>query len=275
MSLKRIHLFGSGPRTGTTLLYELMSTCFEIDGLIEHEAHVSDNPRKKCNIFLTKHPSGFFAINTAMKFNKRLYGICIIRDPRDAIISYHGSLKQKYWASLRYWIEFLKAYKTLRDNTNILFISYEDLVKSPDKTQNLLIKSFSFLNKKVNFSDFHNFTKPSSKSKLALKGVRKVAPKESEWMNHLPRIKQQILIHGDISKSLIAFGYEKNDEWMTKLNDVEAIDYDSYWKEYFTKKDLFKRKLIGYNAIFKHFFYDMFGFDFKNFKQKLKRLCSK
>ena len=108
MSLKRIHLFGSGPRTGTTLLYELMATCFTIDGLIEHEAHVSENPRKKCSVHLTKHPSGFFAITTAMKYNKNLYGICIIRDPRDTIVSFHGSLKDKYWTGLRYWVEFYK-----------------------------------------------------------------------------------------------------------------------------------------------------------------------
>ena len=134
---------------------------------------------------------------------------------------------------------------------------------------------FPFLNKKINFSEYHKFAEPSIKSKLALNGVREVSPTISKWKNHLPRVKQQMLLHGDISKSLITFGYEKNDSWISILDDVENIKYESFWEEYFTKKDLFKRQLIGYKAVFNHFAYDNFGFDYKNLKRKIKNLWLK
>ena len=36
--MKRIHIVGSGPRTGTTLMVKLMSTCFKIDHAVDHES---------------------------------------------------------------------------------------------------------------------------------------------------------------------------------------------------------------------------------------------
>ena len=57
--MKRIHIIGSGPRTGTTLLAEAMTACFDIDQYVEHEARIFKDEPLKGNIFLTKYPSDF------------------------------------------------------------------------------------------------------------------------------------------------------------------------------------------------------------------------
>jgi hypothetical protein len=38
--VKRIHIVGAGPRTGTTLLAESMAACFAIDVFEPHEAFI-------------------------------------------------------------------------------------------------------------------------------------------------------------------------------------------------------------------------------------------
>ena len=38
--MRRIHIVGCGPRTGTTLMAELMGTCFDINASCQHEESV-------------------------------------------------------------------------------------------------------------------------------------------------------------------------------------------------------------------------------------------
>lgn len=60
--MKRIHIVGSGPRTGTTLIAEMMIACFEIDLHTEHEDSIYTWPPCRGNIFLTKKPRDILVI---------------------------------------------------------------------------------------------------------------------------------------------------------------------------------------------------------------------
>jgi len=241
--LKRIHIIGSGPRTGTTLLAEVMISCFEIDKYSDHEARIYADEPIEGKIFLTKHPSDYYAVNLPLALNPNLYVICIIRDPRDAIASKHGSRPDIYWAGLRYWKLFISYYDILKKHSNFIDIKYEDFVSQPDKVQDYINSKIDFLKKKNKFSNYHNISHPNSKSINALKGVRPIKPVGiGNWKNHLPRIAGQLQLHGDITNQLIEFEYENNNEWLKLLDNIEPNLSNSFWPEFFTKKDLRARK---------------------------------
>ena len=67
--MQRIHIVGCGPRTGTTLIAEMMSACFEIDLYPTHESSIYTRPTRRANIFLTKRPRDTWVIS------KRVLGL--------------------------------------------------------------------------------------------------------------------------------------------------------------------------------------------------------
>lgn len=220
--MKRIHIIGSGPRTGTTLLAEVMHTCFQIDHHCEHEASICTDEPETGEIFLTKQPGEMSAVKWPLKLNPNLYVICVIRDPRDSIVSKHGSQPDVYWTGLRYWKKFVKLLPALREHQKFIYFRYEDFVNEPDNIQRYIQENMPFLKQLYPFSEYHLHAKPSKSSVKALNSVRPIAPVGiGSWKKHLPRVKEQIGIHGDISDELIEYGYEKDKEWLVSLEKVE------------------------------------------------------
>jgi|SRR5690625_3996652 len=252
---KRIHIVGSGPRTGTTLLTEVMRVCYDFDFVSEHEDSICRsnlNLGSNLKSVLTKHPSELSVVQTPLKVDSNLYVICIIRDPRDMVSSCHGKYPDQYWASLRYWNLFLKTYKKLKNHPRILFIKYEEFTTQPNNVQQVINERFDFLDQKNNFDEYHLYAQPSKASLNALKSVRPIGAKGiGNWKNHLPRIKQQIKLHGDISESLINFKYEKSTDWLQLLKGIDVIDFQTKTEEFFENKSLFSKRKSGYLATLK------------------------
>lgn len=245
--MKRIHIIGTGPRTGTTLIAEVMKVCFNIDCASEHEDRLYERPDVICNTYLTKYPSDLFIIWPSLFVDPNLYVICMVRDPRDSIVSKHGKNKSLFWSTLRYWKKFYPLLERYRSHPRFIEIKYEDFVKEPNQTQDFIIDNIPFLTKKYDFSEYHNVVSPSEESHKALLGVRPIGPQGlGKWKLNLDRVKQQIQLHGDISKDLIALGYEESEEWSSILDDVEPYDGGSFLPEYFTQQELFKRKKYKY-----------------------------
>lgn len=241
--MKRLHIIGSGPRSGTTLVAEVMHTCFNIDQHCEHEAPICTDEPDHGHIYLTKQPGDLTAVKWPLKLNPDLYVICVIRDPRDSIVSSHGSKPGVYWTSLRYWKKFLEVFPDLKGRSRFIYFYYEDLVTKPDEIQKFLQKNIPFLKNEHNFSDFHLVAKPSEGSLQALKSVRPIAPVGlGAWKEHLPRIKQQLMIHGDISDSLIEHGYEKDNRWNWCLENVQPGTLPTHLPEKWRLLDTYKRK---------------------------------
>jgi hypothetical protein len=237
----RIHIVGSGPRCGTTLLFHAMKVCFNIDSASDREQSicVSNTALGGGKIVLSKYPSEMNIVNSAMHLNKNLYVICIIRDPRDMVVSFHGGHEDAYWASLRYWTMFLKYYNKLVSNKRFIVVKYEDLTENPDSIQDYIVDKITCLESKYKFSEYHLHTTLNEQSNKAMHGLRPIESKGVEsWKKHLPRIKQQITIHGDISNSLIQFGYQKDKEWLESLENQDSINFETKTGEFFTKKRL-------------------------------------
>ena len=101
--MKRIHIVGSGPRTGTTFLAEMMIACFAIDVHTEHEDSIYTWLPYVGDIFLTKKPRDILVIEPVLRIMRNLYVIYMARDPRDMIVSKHEKDPDRYWANLKFW----------------------------------------------------------------------------------------------------------------------------------------------------------------------------
>ncbi len=96
-----------------------------------------------------------------------------------------------------------------------------------------------FLTMKAPFSRYHEVAKPSDDSIDALRGIRPIAPVGiGNFRKHLPRVAGQLELHGDITKDLIEFGYESDDQWLSLLQDVESDLSPSHLAEHFEKGDI-------------------------------------
>lgn len=242
--MNQIHIVGVSPRSGTTLLAEAMKTCFAIDYCTPHEDRLFTRPPFKTDVFITKRPRDIMIVEPSLKVDPNFYVICLIRDPRDIIVSKHQKAPDKYWAGLKFWKVYSKKVKELKKYPRFISVKYEKFVSDPDKIQELLMKKIPFLQKKMDFSDYHLAASVSESSKEALKSVRPIKPTSvGKWKEHKARIAGQIQLHGSISEDLICFGYEKDEQWMKALEGVKPDLSKSYHSEFVSLKDK-----IGFSA---------------------------
>ncbi len=236
-----IHIVGSSPRTGTTLMTELMVNCFNIDAFEEHELSIFKAKQKGYNIYCTKNPRDVLVAPELLFVDKKLWIINMERDPRDIIVSCHKNRPEVFWSNLRLWKMRRNAIEKASVNKRFITVRYEDLVKAPDDIQAVLHEKMPFLEKKAKFSAFHKMADPSGKSINALSGLRPVnAQSIGGWRNHLPRVAAQLNIHGPIDRELIRLGYEKDHSWIKVLEKVTPENGVSYWPE--KRSFIYKRK---------------------------------
>ena len=73
--MKRIHIVGCGPRTGTTLMAQMAIASFEIDRYTDHEDTIYTWPTRKADIYLTKHPHDVLVVEPTLRLIPNLYVI--------------------------------------------------------------------------------------------------------------------------------------------------------------------------------------------------------
>ncbi len=243
--MHRIHIVGCGPRTGTTLLTEMMVSSYEIDLYEEHDRRIANLPPRKGEVYLTKSPKDIIVIAPILKMMKNLYVIYLLRDPRDMIVSMHGSDQTRYWSNLAYWKNYMPFYEALKDHPRFLMIRYEDMVHRPDEVQAKISEKMPFLRTEHKFSEYHRVSKPSPNSLKALRGLRPVSSNSiGNWRKHKSRVLGQIQKHGSITEDLIKFGYEPDDSWEKELEGVQP-DLNESHPSKFWKKEFIQRKQRG------------------------------
>ncbi len=259
MQREHIHIVGCLPRSGTTLLTELMINCFEIDGFTEHEYSIFKPYPRDYQILCTKKPNDIKRVGLPLRINPNLHVIYVLRDPRDTISSrshQRNNQEKKIWGNLGIWLKHHRIAENLQENPRFITLRYEDLVRDPDKTQDFIQGKLPFLKKRINFSDFHKVAKPSEKSAAALGGARPISTSSiGSWRSHKPYIKAQLEKYSneddDFAKILVKLGYEKDNAWLNELSGIEADNSEEppnkksrlkgLWIQFFT---LPRRQLI-------------------------------
>lgn len=223
--MKRLHIVGC-PRSGTTLMLELISTCFKRDGVCDHEMSIYKEPEGSPALFFGKQPSDIKRIEPILRIDPNLFVICMVRDPRSVITSIHSSKIDIYFCNFRAWKEYNDAGRRLLGHPRFLQIRYEDLVQKSSVIQQQIMDRFPFLEKTHDFSEYENFANPSRESTTAMGGLRGItADRVRGWEKHLPRIKSELAKHPGMINDLIEYGYEKDDAWVSIIDNINPVEY--------------------------------------------------
>lgn len=215
---------------------ELFNTCFEIDGYAAHELSIFRRPDKPVELLVTKSPTEAEEVIPVLKHDPNLWVVCMMRDPRDVVVSKHGKRPDIYWTNLRLWKKAVdSALKESEKNKRYVLIRYEDLVLRPDETQEYIERRIPFLKRKFAFSEFHKVAKPSSDSVDAMRGVRPISSKSiGSWRKHKERLKAQLELHGPVDNYLKLLEYENDDSWKKELEDVTPNNVGTFKPEFET-----------------------------------------
>lgn len=222
--MQRVHIVGP-PRTGTSLMLELMRTCFNFAGCVPQESSVLEPPPQPCSTMLGKRPGDHVFMAPVLEAAEGHWFLFMLRDPRDVVVSRHRRAPDRYWANLQHWRAADASIRQVVDHPRVLVVRYESLVTEPDRAQEDIARRLPFLSQLCLFSRFHEHSQPSAMSLRAMGPVRPPAPDSiGSWRQHKARLKGQLSIHGSISQELIHWGYERNEDW---LNELAAIEPDT------------------------------------------------
>ncbi|MEH6580565.1 MAG: sulfotransferase [Halioglobus sp.] len=229
--MKRLHIVGC-PRSGTTLLMELISTCYASGGFCEHEISIFETVEHHDGVYFSKQPNDIKQIQHIFPADPALYVIYLGRDPRAVITSKHRESPDQYFCNYRVWSECDKAAMQFQHEARFLSLRYEDLVTDPDQTQTIISQQFPFLAQQHLFSQYQQFAEPSNASQKAMNGLRNVnSDSLKKWHQHLPRIAEQLQRHPALADDLIRLDYEQNKSWLELLAAVEPQDFPCRYPE--------------------------------------------
>jgi hypothetical protein len=208
-----------------------MFASFRISARGGHETSL-DNPAPQAESYLTKMPGELALAERHLASEPNLHVLCMMRDPRDIVVSRHMRAPSVYWTPLRFWKDSLEPIRRLAGHSRFTLVNYESLVADPDAVQNLIADRIPLLKASGKFSSFPRNADPPPGSIVALGGVRPVdARGVGRWRYHLARVAGQLQLHGSIVDELIEFGYERDASWVGLLDGVEPDLAPSYWPD--------------------------------------------
>ena len=229
--MKRLHIVGC-PRSGTTLLMQLVSTCLGNADHCSHEMSIFEPTDCTGALYISKQPNDIRQLQHIFFRDSSLYVICMSRDPRSVISSVHREHPGEYFCNYRIWQQCDAAARNYLGHPRFLSLRYEDLVADPNAVQDILRSKFPFLDHTHSFSDYQHHAAPSSAARDAMNGLRQ-PDRESlgKWREHLPRIAEQCKRHPGLPQDLVRLGYEPDQRWLQLLQGVEPVVYPCRYSE--------------------------------------------
>ncbi|MEC3862660.1 hypothetical protein VK792_15320 [Mesobacterium sp. TK19101] len=227
--IKRILVRGC-PRSGNTMLYVMLCSCFEnvaqvrgekvpVDALVSNfkKVAVAKYPRPVTPKILGEH------YEAAREFidnpPEDALMIFIVRDPRDALMSKHGSFgSEPFLKSAAGWFGVMDEIQKVRDRDNVLVLRFEDIVADADKIQQQIAEA-SGLTIAGSFSNFNEMVEKSDTMSLTdhnigeLNGLRPLDPTrvyayKTEPAENVQPIVEKILSHDGADAFVKSFGYD-------------------------------------------------------------------
>jgi hypothetical protein len=226
-----VHIVGA-PRSGTTLLLELMATAFRFDHCINEERDILLPLSGREGLWLSKQPRDYYAAPELLARDPAQWFIYMLRDPRDVVVSIHGKAPGRYWAHLGQWLRSWEVVRALTGHPRMLVLRYEELVTRPDEAQAQIQARLPMLHRTASFPGFEKRARPSRQSVEALRGVRPLSGESiGAWRQHRPRLLAQLQRYGSISSVLAETGYERDEGWLAGLADIPPDARPGVWPE--------------------------------------------
>ena len=123
---RHLHIVACSPRTGTTLLHEVMVTCFKVDKHYDHEIRFHLVTGNDGELVITKRPKDTMYMPAVLDDDPQLYVIYLLRDPRDTICSRHGKDKSIYYSNIRLWRQMHGYARQMQGHERFLEVRYEE-----------------------------------------------------------------------------------------------------------------------------------------------------
>lgn len=218
---ERLHVVGC-PRSGTTLIAELLRYAYAFRGAAAHEQSLFVPVGSEQYPFLSKKPSDTVRIDAAFLGDPNLYVIAMVRDPRSVVTSVHWSRPQEYFVDFARWRQYAEHIRRYCSHPRYLMVRYEDLLTHPARVQQRIEAKVPWLVRERSFAQFpEGLDDISQHSADALKGARPLdAGRCDGWMEHLPRIRSELDAHPDMCRLLQDFGYEEDERWTQALRGL-------------------------------------------------------
>ena len=237
MSATYLHVVGC-PRSGTTLMAEMLVACYPHEGHSEHEETIFKVKPQASGLRLSKKPNDALWMAPLLERDPNLYVIAMMRDPRSVICSMHKAWPGMYFCNYPVWKRAEKAITEIQAHPRVMVLRYEDLVSDPKGVQQRMEDIFPFLQRSHDFDRFHEVAESGEDAQNALGGLRQVdLSRIAGWREHLPRLKQQLQRYPQLAQDLITHGYESNNDWQAQLEGVTAetfpcrySDSSEFWK---------------------------------------------
>lgn len=199
-------------------MHEMMVTSFKVDHACDHESSLFKRVTYPPGVICTKHPKEVIYANNALSINKDLYFIFMVRDPRDVMVSSHGSRPGQYYVGAEFYLQALRCAREVEKHPRFIWVRYEDLVSKPDEVQMKLKEKMPFLEVQHKFSDYATHATVSKDALLALNGLR--PPDTSSigrWHKHPERVLEQIKSYPEVVMEIVNLGYEIDNGWLSAL----------------------------------------------------------
>lgn len=228
--MKRVHITGA-PRSGTTLMLEMMATGFSFDAFVSREVDILTPPARNVGTLLTKQPGGTATVGPLLRADPDQWFIFMLRDPRDVVTSVHRQDPDRYWTHLGQWRRRFADTRPHWQHPRLVVVRFEDLVRDPEGVQSRVARRLPFLAVRGPFSTFH--ARSHGADERALSGLR--APDTAaigKWRRHKPRLAGQLQLHGPITDDLVALRYEPGARWERELDGVEPDLRPGHWPDF-------------------------------------------
>ena len=231
MAFRNLHVVGC-PRSGTTLIAEMLVACYPHSGHSQHEESVFKVPVARSGLYLSKQPNDALWVRPLLSRDPNLYVIAMMRDPRSVVCSMHDNWPGMYFCNYPVWKRAETAVSRIMAHPRVLVVRYEDLTRDPQAIQRRIEAHFPFLERLHAFEDFHKVAQSSEASRNALGGIRAVdTARVSGWRAHLPRLKHQMDLHPGLGVDVLRHAYEADEKWQEILQDVRPIDFPCRYSE--------------------------------------------
>jgi hypothetical protein len=197
-------VFISGfPRAGTTMMCLLMTYFDDCFVFSKEERHPLERPGRVVvpntyKYFVIKQPIGYSDIFTP-EYTCRLlteqYGykiIFMVRHPLDVLVSRHKFNPSIYWVEPERIITGSQCYVDNLDNTNVIFVRYENLVEDP-RAELSRVSDFIGCPFNDTFNNFYNLPQAKLKKNQSLNSPRPIDKNSiNNWKKeeHIERVKE-------------------------------------------------------------------------------------